>query len=60
MWMQIVGKVKLVRVPFLNEWWNVSLYLTARGMTTGVIPYRHGAFEVHFDFLERRLATLGV
>ena len=56
MWMQIVGKVMLMLVPFLNEWWNVSLYFTARGMTTGVIPYRDGAFEVHFDFLEHKLA----
>jgi hypothetical protein len=52
LWLQIVGKVKLQLVPFLNEWWNVTLHLTARGMTTATIPYGDRAFVVDFDFLE--------
>jgi hypothetical protein len=31
MWTQIAGKVKLELTPFLNEWWNVSFAVTARG-----------------------------
>ena len=38
MWTQIVGKVKLELTPFLNEWWNVALQVTPRGLTTGPIP----------------------
>jgi hypothetical protein len=55
MWMQIVGKVKLALAPFLNEWWEVAFSVTARGMTTGLIPYGDGAFEVEFDFVDHNL-----
>ncbi len=37
-WLQIVGKVKLALSPFVNEWWNVALTVTARGLTTGPSP----------------------
>jgi len=56
MWGQIVGKVKLELAPFLNEWWNVAFHLTARGMTTGLIPYRNHAFQVDFDFIDHHLS----
>jgi hypothetical protein len=55
MWTQVVGKVKLALTPFLNDWWNVSLHLTARGMTTALIPFAHRLFEVDFDFVDHRL-----
>ena len=58
MWCQVVGKVKLKLTPFLNEWWNVALFVTARGMTTGLIPYGRGAFQVDFDFMNHSLAIL--
>jgi hypothetical protein len=49
-WTQIVGKVRLALTPHLNHWWEVPLYVTARGLTTSPIPYRGGAFEALFDF----------
>jgi len=55
MWTQIVGKVALALRPFLNEWWQVAFPLTARGMTTGLIPYRDRAFQVDFDFIDHNL-----
>jgi Family of unknown function (DUF5996) len=55
MWMQVVGKVKLELCPFLNEWWQVAFHLTARGMTTGIIPYRERTFDVEFDFTDHTL-----
>lgn len=55
MWTQIVGKVKLELAPFLNEWWEVAFYITARGMTTGLIPYGERAFQVDFDFLDHNV-----
>ncbi len=56
MWTQVVGKVKLALAPFLNQWWQVGFHVTARGMTTGLIPYAERAFDVTFDFVDHRLA----
>ena len=55
MWTQIVGKVKLELVPFLNQWWEVGFTVTARGLTTSTIPFGHRVFEVNFDFIDHRL-----
>lgn len=55
MWTQIVGKVKLELCPFLSEWWEVALYVSARGMTTSRIPYNNMIFEVNFDFIDHNL-----
>ncbi|HAF22331.1 MAG TPA: hypothetical protein DCK93_05370, partial [Blastocatellia bacterium] len=51
MWTQIVGKIHLVQTPLVNHWWNVPLYVSARGLTTSAMPYRDGrVFEIEFDF----------
>jgi hypothetical protein len=55
MWSQVVGKVRLALAPPVNHWWHVALYVTARGLTTSPIPYRGGAFEMAFDFIDHRL-----
>lgn len=55
MWTQIVGKVRLRLTPLVNHWWNVPLYVTARGLTTSRIPYPERPFELRFDFLEHQL-----
>lgn len=55
LWTQIVGKVKLALSPFQNEYWHVAFRLTARGLTTGVVPYRGRSFEVQFDFVDHNL-----
>jgi uncharacterized protein DUF5996 len=55
LWTQIVGKVRLALTPLVNHWWNVPLYVGARGLTTSAIPYRGRAFEVRFDFLGHAL-----
>jgi len=55
MWTQIVGKVKLALTPFLNEWWNVTFALSARGLTTSTIPFETRTFQVDFDFIDHRL-----
>lgn len=55
MWTQIVGKVRLALTPLVNHWWNVPLYVTARGLTTSQMPYGGGAIEIWFDFLDHRL-----
>lgn len=57
MWMQIVGKVRLVQGPPLNHSWHATYYVTSRGLTTS--PIFHGArsFQVDFDFVEHRLSV---
>jgi hypothetical protein len=55
MWMQIVGKVRLELTPYVNHWWQVPFYLTARGMTTSPIPFDGGVFSIDFDFIDHRL-----
>jgi hypothetical protein len=55
MWTQIVGKVRLRLTPLVNHWWNVPLYVTARGLTTSRIPYEQRAFELWFDFIRHAL-----
>lgn len=55
MWTQIVGKVRLALTPKTNHWWNVPLYVTARGLTTSPIPYGKDAFEIQFDFIDHKL-----
>ena len=55
MWTQIVGKIRLSQAPLINHWWQVSLYVTPRGLTTSTVPYRTGAFDIEFDFVDHRL-----
>ena len=55
MWTQIVGKVRLALSPYLNHWWQVPLYVSARGLTTSAIPCACGKFEIEFDFLDHIL-----
>lgn len=55
MWMQIVGKVRLALSPHVNHWWQVPLYVSARGLTTSAIPCPLGNFEIEFDFLDHVL-----
>ena len=55
LWTQIVGKIRLVQTPWLNHSWHVTLYVTARGLTTSPIPYRERAFQIDFDFVDHVL-----
>jgi hypothetical protein len=55
LWTQIVGKVRLVQTPLINHWWNVPLYVTARGLSTSAIPAGARSFEIDFDFIDHRL-----
>jgi hypothetical protein len=56
MWTQIVGKIRLALSPHLNHWWEVPLYVSARGLSTSAIPYRDRLLELEFDFLDHNLA----
>ena len=55
LWTQIVGKIRLAHAPMVNHWWQVALYLTARGLTTSPIPHGARYFQIDFDFIDHRL-----
>lgn len=49
LWTQVVGKVRMARTPLMSHWWNVPLYVSAQGLTTGLIPAGDRAFAVDLD-----------
>jgi hypothetical protein len=55
MWTQVVGKVRLALAPMQNHWWQVPLYLTARGMTTSAMPAGRRTLQIDFDFISHEL-----
>lgn len=55
MWFQIVGKLRLALAPMVNHWWQVTLYVSARGLTTSLVPYGNRGFEAEFDFQDHVL-----
>ena len=55
MWTQIVGKIRLELTPLVNHWWNVPLYVSARGLTTSPMTYQDRIFEIEFDFIDHKL-----
>ena len=55
MWTQIVGKIRLALTPLVNHWWNSSLMVTPRGLTTLLIPSGSDAFQIDFDFVDHEL-----
>ena len=55
MWMQIVGKTRLALSPLQAQWWNVPLYVTARGLSTAAMPVPDGVLEIEFDFADHQL-----
>lgn len=53
---QIVGKIRLGMAPYRNHWWNVTLRVTTRGLTTRPVPAGDGrTFAIDFDFIDHRL-----
>ena len=55
MWTQVVGKIRLKLTPLVNHWWNVPLYVTARGLTTSGMPYNDRLLQISFDFIDHLL-----
>ncbi len=55
MWTQIVGKIKLATLPWINHSWHVTLHITPYGLTTQTMPYKNQNFQVDFDFIEHHL-----
>ncbi len=54
---QQVGKVKLACTPRQNHWWNATLAVDARGITTGIMHADGAAFDLAFDLVDHRLVA---
>jgi hypothetical protein len=54
LWTQIVGKIRLAQAPLVNHWWQVPLYVTARGLTTSSMPYGALSFQIDWRRLQSR------
>lgn len=56
LWTQVIGKIRMACTPVISHWWNTPLYLTARGLTTSLIPYRAGrSFQIDLDLIDHQL-----
>jgi hypothetical protein len=50
-WTQIVGKIRMRLTPLINHWWNVTLYVTPRGLTTSKMTCGDRWVDMELDFL---------
>jgi hypothetical protein len=55
MWTQIVGKIRLSLTPWTNHSWHVTLYVTARGLTTSPMFFGARVLQIDFDFIDHVL-----
>ena len=55
LWKQIVGKYRLRRTPWINHGWHATFYMTARGLTTSLIPVGSRGVQFDFDFVSHEL-----
>src|SRR6202049_1543340 len=52
MWTQVVGKIRLALEPMVNHWWQVTLYVSARGVTTSLMHAGPTGLEIEFDLID--------
>jgi hypothetical protein len=55
MWSQIVGKIANSQTPLVNHFWNSTLRVTPRGLTTLPLGDGNNAFAIEFDFIDHQL-----
>jgi hypothetical protein len=56
MWLQMVGKIRVACVPWVNHQWHVTLHLTSRGLTSRPIPWKGRTFQIDFDFVDHQVS----
>jgi hypothetical protein len=55
---QIIGKIKLATLPWINHSWHVALHIVPTGLTTQMIPYEDKSFQIDFDFRDHQLKII--
>ena len=56
LYLQIVGKYRLARTPWINHPWHATFYVNARGFTTSLVLDGPGGIEIIFDLLDHVVA----
>src|SRR5712691_2364246 len=56
MYTQVIGKLRLALSPPEPQWAHTALYVTARGLTTGPVPFEDRVFQVDFDLIDHALS----
>lgn len=54
-WTQVVGKIRMALSPMMNHWWQVTLYVTSRGLTTSPMPFGQNICQIDFDFISHQM-----
>lgn len=52
---QIVGKIKLATLPWINHSWHITLHVSPSGLSTLNMPYKNLHFQIDFDFITHQL-----
>src|SRR5690242_1303066 len=55
LWTQIPGKIQVVKLPWINHAWHVTLQVTSTGLATHEMQHEDQHFHIAFDFLHHRL-----
>lgn len=58
LWSQIVGKIKLATMPWINHSWHITLMVTPSGLTTGTLFSNGKYFQIEFNFLKHQLQIM--
>ncbi|WP_274424410.1 DUF5996 family protein [Chelativorans sp. YIM 93263] len=60
LYLQIVGKYRLSRTPWVNHSWHATFYVNARGLTTSqIVDGPGGAIEIEFDLIDHVVIGMG-
>lgn len=49
---QVIGKYRLARSPWINHSWHATFYVSARGLTTSIVPDTPGGIEILVDLID--------
>jgi hypothetical protein len=55
LWTQIIGKIKLAKLPWINHSWHVTYQVTPTGLTTLSLPDEQQAFQIDFNLIHHQL-----
>jgi hypothetical protein len=54
-WVQIIGKIRLSKSPWVNHGWHSTLYVSERGLTTSIIHVQDDSFSIEMDLVSHEL-----
>lgn len=58
LWTQVIGKIKLRKLPWINHSWHVTLSVTPTGLTTSGLMHEDKHFQIDFDLVQHKLKVI--